>query len=171
MNRRKLENTIQTIGILGKKLLAIVSFLLAGSLLIQMPSAYQAAVHLKSKGISTTGTVVKIIGKEHYIHQTFGGYYVTRFNSTIRFKTKKGETIEFTAGDVCDLESPQLGKIDRSACKGTEFPVLYDPDNPHTAKINTGSTLAGSLLPYTFFVLLFVLIFGSAGIALWTDER
>lgn len=166
MNRRKLENTIQTIGILGKKLLGIVSFLLAGSLLIQMPSAYQAAVDLKSKGISTTGTVVKIIGKEHFIPQTFGGYYVTRFNSTIRFKTKKGEIIEFIAGDVCDLESGKLDKKDRSACKGTEFPVLYDPDNPHTAEINTGSTPAGSLAPYAFFALLF----GLTGIVLWRDE-
>jgi hypothetical protein len=108
---------------------------LGGALLFQIPSIYRSDVDFRSKAISTTGTIIEVQEeKEERIYYS-GGIpipgTVTKFISTVNFQTNQGESIEFTTSRACSSQRDCLNK---------SISVLYDPDSPSDARVDSGTT-------------------------------
>ncbi|MFN6497019.1 MAG: DUF3592 domain-containing protein [Nostoc sp. DedQUE01] len=74
---------------------------------------------MEKKGFSTAGIVTKTTThKSGFLSGGGVGAYVeiTKYVSTIEFKTKQERIVKFEADGIC--------------CQGTEVQVLYNPDNP-----------------------------------------
>lgn len=107
---------------------------------------------LQREGLTTTGTVIRII-------ETYDSEHGTMYHPEIRFKTHKGGSITFESSVSSSHSSYRVGD---------EVPVIYHPDRPQDAHINT--------LFQRFFAfgmaLIFALVFGGIAFAqLIADSR
>ncbi len=107
----------------------------------------------------TTGTVVELARR--WSRSTWGGVGVTGnalYFPVVRFTTADGQAIQVQSS---------TGTSWRSCRVGQTVPVLFDPANPHDARIDT--FLATGCLP-TFFVA-FGALFVALGVAiLWVMQ-
>ncbi len=115
----------------GLKVVGICSALLGGIFLVQLPSMYKSEVDFRSKAISTTGTVVET--RKEIEHITAGGFptTTTEYISTVKFQTNQAESVEFTTSNTSSL---------RRDGKSKEVPVLYDPNRPKDAIVDSETT-------------------------------
>lgn len=129
---------------------------LAGMLLIDLPSFYQSEVEFQSKAISTTGTVVGAVEKKEYS----GGGVVpltvtTKYIATVEFQTNQGKSVEFTTNSACSS---------RRDCENKLISVLYDPDFPSKARVDSGATpegmAQGRLVLSTVFLVVGIAFLG-----------
>jgi hypothetical protein len=137
----------------GLKVVGICNALLGGIFLVQLPYMYKSEVDFRSKAIRATGTVVETRKEMKPI--TSGGFptTTTEYISTVRFQTNQAESVEFTTSSTSSI---------RRDGKNKEIPVLYDPNRPKAAIIDSGTTPE-----YRFKgLLLFSVVLLLGGIAL-----
>ncbi|MEP0820610.1 DUF3592 domain-containing protein [Trichocoleus sp. FACHB-46] len=108
----------------------------AGMLLIDLPSFYKSEVEFQSKAIAATGTVIGVAEKKEY---SGGGGIVpltvtTKYIATVEFQTNQRNLVEFTASSACSSQRD---------CENKLVPVLYNPDFPSKARVDSGATPEG----------------------------
>ena len=115
----------------GMKVVGIGSALLGGIFLVQLPYMYKSEVDFRSKAISTTGTVVET--RKEIKHITSGGFPTTTtdYISTVKFQTNQAKSVEFTTSRACSSQRD---------CENKRVPVLYDPNRPKDAIVDSGTT-------------------------------
>lgn len=146
---------------LALKGLGILFALGGGVTLVQLPSAYEQEVDFHSQAIRATGTVVKT--REETQISGGGGIIptttTTKYISTVKFPTNQAESVEFTTSSACSS---------RRDCKNKEVPVLYDPNRPKDARVDSGVTPEGKLKAGLVFDAVFLLL-GIAAVLVPTD--
>jgi len=146
-----LHNLVKRKGIVVKKLIFIkYLFLLIGlGMLVGSFFLYQNTVSFLETAIKADGVVVDLVRSRNSDSTTYA--------PTVRFKTNRGNTIEFTSTTSSNPPSYSVGE---------KVEVLYEPSQPHSAKINSFFSVWGGAvivcgLGTVFFVVGFAIIIAS----------
>ncbi len=131
--------------------------LLLGVVLVVVGGYYLANnQHFTARAAQANGVIV---GIERSVHRDRDGFTSTTYCPVVRFVTMREQTVEFTSA-VCSGHAQRVG---------ASVKVMYDPNNPHHAKLDT---LWGKLARWSFgiAVVLVGLVFVIGSIAARPDE-
>ena len=137
--------------LLSMKVGGVLLTYVAGIFLLQFPSYYRSELAFEANAISVTGTVIKTREERQY----YGGggivplSYNTKYISTVKFQTLRGERLVFTTSNACST---------KKGCKDKTVQVLYDPSEPTEPRIYSATTLRFRLWSYIIFWLIIFLI-------------
>jgi len=114
------------------KIVTVLFTLIGVAMLIGGVFMFNRTRRFTQRSVATTGTVVELLLESRSStsagRRTVGHSYYP----LIRFKTKSGQVVEFKSS---------FGSNPPSYVVGARVPILYDPDNPHRAEINSFMSL------------------------------
>lgn len=111
-----------------KYFFAIIGFgMIVGSFFL-----YQNTTTFLKNAITTEGVVIELVRSRSSSSSSSGSSYT--YAPTVRFKTNQGTTVEFTSSTSSNPPSYS---------RGEQVEVLYEPIQPHSAKINSFFSIWG----------------------------
>jgi hypothetical protein len=159
MNKSNMINGVQEYNPFCTGILGAFFILIGGGIIILVRFSYLSIADFERKAISVPGVVTKATVETREEHVPVGGGFgastthtASYYNSTVQFKTDKGETIQLQEPDLCDKNSFTSNEDGILDCNSKEISVLFDPDNPDRARVGVKYAFGPQLL-HTFLII------------------